>query len=179
MIAVVIAMIIISYILSKKHAKATTTVIVSPITEVKEAMNKLAKGNLQVSVKPSSILELCELSTATTKTINTLTGYIQNITTVLGQLEDRDMTVTVDIDYMGDFVPIKNSLIEITQYLNELIVNIKDSANQVASGANKFLIAHSQLLKAHKIKTIPSQHLLNKLMISQQLYKTMPKKLGM
>ena len=115
--------------------------IVSPITEVKEAMNKLAKGNLQVSVKPSSILELSELSTATTKTINTLTGYIQNITTVLGQLEDRDMTVTVDIDYMGDFVPIKNSLIEITQYLNELIVNIKDSANQVASGAEQ--ISHS------------------------------------
>lgn len=141
MIAVVIAMIIISYILSKKHAKTTTTVIVSPITEVKEAMNELAKGNLQVSVKPSSILELSELSNATTKTINTLTGYIKNITTVLGKLEDRDMTVTVDIDYMGDFTPIKNSLIEITQYLNELIVNIKDSANQVASGAEQ--ISHS------------------------------------
>ncbi|HAB60397.1 MAG TPA: hypothetical protein DCE48_06805, partial [Lachnospiraceae bacterium] len=141
MIIVVIAMIIISYILSKKHAKTTTTVIVSPITEVKEAMNELAKGNLQVSVKPSSILELSELSNATTKTINTLTGYIQNITTVLGKLEDRDMTVTVDIDYIGDFAPIKNSLIEITQYLNELIVNIKDSANQVASGAEQ--ISHS------------------------------------
>lgn len=141
MIVVILVMIILSYILSKRHAKSTSTLIVSPITEVKDAMNELAKGNLQVSISPSSITELSELSSSATKTINTLTSYIHNITTVLGHLEDRDMTVTVDIDYMGDFAPIKNSLIEITQYLNELIVSIKDSASQVASGAEQ--ISHS------------------------------------
>ncbi len=141
MIITILVMIILSYILSKRHAKTTSALIVSPITEVKDAMNELAKGNLQVSINPSSITELNELSSSTTKTINTLTSYIHNITTVLGQLEDRDMTVTVDIDYMGDFAPIKNSLREITQYLNELIVSIKDSANQVASGAEQ--ISHS------------------------------------
>ncbi|WP_455714555.1 methyl-accepting chemotaxis protein, partial [Anaerosporobacter sp.] len=111
--------------------------IVSPITEVKEAMNELAKGNLQVSVKPSSIIELNELSNATDKTIDTLKSYIHNITTTLGQLESRDMTVTVDIDYIGDFAPIKNSLTEITLYLNQLILNIKDSTIQVATGAEQ------------------------------------------
>ena len=141
MIITILVMIILSYILSKRHAKTTSALIVSPITEVKDAMNELAKGNLQVSINPSSITELSDLSRSTTKTINTLTSYIHNITTVLGQLEDRDMTVTVDIDYMGDFAPIKNSLKEITQYLNELIVSIKDSANQVASGAEQ--ISHS------------------------------------
>lgn len=141
MIAIILLMIILSYILSTKHAKTTSTLIVSPITEVKDAMNELARGNLQVTIKPSSITELSELSSSTAKTINTLTSYIHNITTVLGQLEDRDMTVTVDIDYMGDFAPIKNSLIEITKYLNDLIVSIKDSANQVASGAVQ--ISHS------------------------------------
>lgn len=141
MIITILVMIILSYILSKRHAIATSALIVSPITEVKDAMNELAKGNLQVSINPSSITELSELSISTTKTINTLTSYIHNITTVLGQLENRDMTVTVDIDYMGDFAPIKNSLKEIIQYLNELIINIKDSAIQVASGAEQ--ISHS------------------------------------
>ena len=51
------------------------------------------------------------------------------------------MTVTVDIDYAGDFAPIKDSLIQITQYLNELILSIKDSASQVAAGAEQ--ISHS------------------------------------
>lgn len=141
MILIILVMIILSYILSKKHAQTTSTLIVSPITEVKDAMNELAKGNLQVSMSPSSITELSELSNSTTKTITTLTSYIHNITKVLGHLENRDMTVTVDIDYMGDFAPIKNSLIEIIQYLNELIITIKDSANQVASGAEQ--ISHS------------------------------------
>lgn len=133
----ILVMIIISYIVSTKHAKRTSHAIVSPITEVKEAMNELSRGNLQVSVNPSSIIELNELSNATKKTIHTLKSYIHNITTVLGQLENRDMTVTVDIDYIGDFAPIKNSLMEITQYLNQLIVTIKDSAIQVASGAEQ------------------------------------------
>lgn len=134
---IILAMIIISYFASRKYAKKTSSMIVSPITEVKEVMNELAKGNLQVSVKSSSIVELNELSNATKKTINTLESYIHNITTVLKQLENRDMTVTVDIDYIGDFSPIKNSLIEITQYLNQLILSIKNSAGQVASGAEQ------------------------------------------
>ncbi|WP_167956068.1 methyl-accepting chemotaxis protein [Anaerosporobacter faecicola] len=136
-ITALIIMAIGSYLLSIKYAKRTSKRIVTPVTDIKEAMNELAQGNLQVSVHNSDISEINDLSLATTKTISSLTSYINNITTVLGQLENRDMTVSVDIDYIGDFAPIKNSLMEIIHYLNTLLVNIKDSANQVAAGAEQ------------------------------------------
>lgn len=141
MMIIIAILIVVNYTICTKHAKKTADLIVAPITKLKQAMNELSLGNLQVSVDTSSIVELKDLSKATNKTIATLKSYIANITEVLKQLETRDMTVTVDIDYEGDFAPIKDSLTEITQYLNDLIHNIKDSASQVAAGAEQ--ISHS------------------------------------
>lgn len=66
-------------------------------------------------------------------TMELLKGYISEIATVLGTIAKGDLTVWTTMDYIGDFVSIKNSLNEITRSLNSTMRQIMTASEEVSS----------------------------------------------
>ena len=67
--------------------------------------------------------------------VNTLRGYVNDISAQLGKVASQDLSIEITQEYLGDFAPIKASLSNIADSLNSVIGSIKNSADQVASGS--------------------------------------------
>lgn len=108
-----------------------------PIFEMKSAMIELSKGNLGVDVTVSSKDELGVLSIALNNTVSKLKEYIFNITTLVKQMEEKDMTARVGLEYEGDFKPIKDSLNNSAKSFQAILLMITDVAREITIGAEQ------------------------------------------
>jgi methyl-accepting chemotaxis protein len=111
--------------------------ITKPIDEIKEAMVLISQGQLQVGIAYNSKDEMGILCDAVRKTLHKLNEYITNITYVIKQLEDKNMTIRVGIDYEGGFAPIKSSLDNTASTLQEVIGLLFQSAKEMTLGADQ------------------------------------------
>lgn len=114
-----------------------TRSIVKPISEIKSAISSLSIGKLDSNITYESKNELGELADDMRKTLKALSGYISNISYTLGEISKNNLNVAVDMDYIGDFSPIKYSMEEIISSLNNTIELIGDSAEQVTNGSEQ------------------------------------------
>lgn len=115
----------------------TKTSIIGPVKDIQSAMIEISKGNLQVHISYMSKDEIGILCDAVRDTSRKLTTYIRNITKVIKQLEEKDMTTRVDIDYEGDFSPIKESLLNIAVSFQNMFLVFNETAKQITIGAEK------------------------------------------
>lgn len=120
--------IIFSYFLFKKF-------ITNPIFEIEKAAKDMLNGNLNTSISYKSNDELGHLAHSIRNTIKTLKEYITDIDNALHKIAEKDTTTSIDIEYIGDFHSIKNSITTITDVFNNAIVNMKETAKQVNNGA--------------------------------------------
>jgi len=112
--------------------------IANPIIACAERLKLLSEGDLHTEVpKTKSKDETGLLLNSLEKTINELNTIIQDISYHLGVIVNGDLTKYVDKDYLGDFEPIKKSVVQIIKSLNYIFRNINDSAEQVASGSEE------------------------------------------
>ncbi|WP_313134090.1 HAMP domain-containing methyl-accepting chemotaxis protein [Anaerocolumna sp.] len=111
--------------------------IINPMKDIQSAMIDISKGNLQVQIPYISKDEIGILCDAVRETGRKLKAYISNITEVIKQLEEKDMTTRVDFDYEGDFRPIKNSLDNIAESFQNMLLIFNETAGQITSGAEK------------------------------------------
>jgi len=116
--------------------------LILPIKKLEKIMGELAKGNLSSEVGLSA--DSSEIGMLTASVIQTkaeLKKYIGDISEKLESIAGGNLDQDVDIDYIGDFAPIKESLTTIFDSLNETIYQINSTSRQVAEGTR--LIAHS------------------------------------
>lgn len=106
-------------------------IISRPIKKMVEAANKLAVGDIDVSVNSESKDEIGILADAFEKMIENIRGQAL----VAGKLADGDLTVDVSIKSEKDLLGHK--LYEMVIHLNELVHNINNATDQVASGARQ------------------------------------------
>lgn len=66
-----------------------------------------------------------------------LQGYIQEISALLTRLAEGDMRISVEQEYVGDFVPIRGALERISESLNSTLSRIGLAADQVGAGASQ------------------------------------------
>lgn len=111
--------------------------ITSPIEKIKAAMMEIEKGNLDVEITYTSTDEMGILCESVRETIRKLKLYITNITETIKHLEEKNMTVRVEIDYIGNFKPIKESLDNIATSFQNILINIHDTSTQIANGSNQ------------------------------------------
>ena len=69
--------------------------------------------------------------------VSTIKGYIKEISQVLGEMSDGNLTVEITSDYKGDFVELKQSINSIIEALNETLQDINNAAEQVAAGTGQ------------------------------------------
>ena len=110
--------------------------ISGPIKTITSQIGNLAAGDLSTDIDLISLNdETGVLSGALKRTVDQLNLYIGDITSALERISNNDITVSTDIDYEGDFAPIKESLDAIVTSLNATFRDIYEVANQVSDGS--------------------------------------------
>lgn len=129
-LAIFIIGIIITSIIARKMA--------SPIKSASERLIELSEGNLtdEVEEYPSED-EIGDLTRALAKTVQTWRDYIGDISASLAELDKGNLKFDIEMDYVGDFAPIKDSFQRTIFKLNETFRKLNMSAEQVASGSEQ------------------------------------------
>lgn len=112
--------------------------LLKPLGILEEEMGEIARGNLShtLELEPDTS-EIGMLVYSILKTKEALNRYIHDISDKLGRMASGDMTVNVDIDYVGDFEPIKNAIEKISSSLRDMLTQIKEAVEQVFTGAEQ------------------------------------------
>jgi methyl-accepting chemotaxis protein len=111
---------------------------IMPVKKLQKEMEEIAKGNLSSSFSmTASTSEIGRLTNAIIKTKTELKKYIGDISDKLTHIAQGDLNLNVDIDYIGDFAPIKAALVTILDSLNSTISQITAASQQVANGSGQ------------------------------------------
>ncbi len=78
-----------------------------------------------------------ELAQNFNEAVNTVAGYILELTGVLGRLAMGDLTQDISTEYKGDFVALKDSINRIVWSMNDVLLQIREAAQQVAAGSTQ------------------------------------------
>ena len=114
-----------------------TKSLTSPIVEIENAVKEMAKGNMHTKVTYESNDELGGLADNLRSLLKTLSGYIEHISQRLGSLADGDLSVEMDMDYLGDFQSLKRSCGKIIESLNDAMSQLHQASDQVAEGSEQ------------------------------------------
>ena len=120
-----------------------------PIKEATSIADNMSKGNLHF---PDSTFKFSndEIGTFVKNlefTKNSLNSYIADIAAVLSSMADGDFTRQPSVQYIGDFVEIKESFAKISLTLGQIINNMNISADDVMNGSSQIAFG-SQTLAA-------------------------------
>lgn len=145
-VLITVGLMILFIIISCLIAFRIANPIAKPIVSLVQRIEKLAEGDLQSEVPEiKSRNEIGVLAASFAGTVNTLKGYVEEISSVLDGLANGDCTAETHQNYKGDFLAIGTSLSDITSGLNEIFLNISQSADQVADGAGQVAGASQSL----------------------------------
>ncbi len=112
--------------------------VIKPVLKIRDEMLNISKGNLssEFELEPNTS-EIGMLIGAIQDTKMELQRYIGNISEVLSKMADGDMNLFVDMNYIGDFLPIKKSLEIILNAMNSTLSNIDDASKLVAGHSDQ------------------------------------------
>ena len=122
--------------------------ITIPVRTLNTAVGKLAEGNLDVSIQSSSNNEIGQLASSVTQLVDRLKTYIlyiNEVSGVLDQIGNGNLTFQLQQDYIGEFAPLKTALLEIRKNLTSTMYRITDSATQVDSSTGQIASASQAL----------------------------------
>lgn len=112
--------------------------IANPITRLVKRIELLSEGDLHSTVPMLETKdEIGVLSKSFAGTVDTLNGYISEISYILNSLANGDCTVETKLHYKGDFAEINTALNKIILNLSDMFSNINNSAILVATGAEQ------------------------------------------
>ncbi|MCI1930839.1 MAG: cache domain-containing protein [Clostridia bacterium] len=111
--------------------------ISKPISGVTNRLKLLADGDVKTEPAPISESkdETGQLTRAAESVILQLRGVIEDITSQLKEVSEGNMTAPVTYEYIGDYIPILNSIQNIKESLNNTLLTIESSAEQVSVSA--------------------------------------------
>ena len=114
--------------------------MVNHIKYVSAVNRRIADGELSATVSDryvsgDEIGQLCLATSRILKKLNSYVGYIHEITDALETMAHGNMSVTLSKSYEGEFASVKQALLRISGELGRTISAIRDSADQVNSGA--------------------------------------------
>ena len=106
-----------------------------PISQLTDAAKKLAAGALNIEIDYYSKDEVGTLAEMFREMSGSMKAVIKDIGQQLGAMSNGDFTVAPRAEYTGDYVSIKNVLINIRESLSNTLNEINLSADQVFSGS--------------------------------------------
>ena len=106
-------------------------------------LERLSRGDLscdmQASEPDEDTQELYALFASVSenlhKSVNTIKGYVDEISHTLGEMSNGNLRVEITSDYQGDFAGLKDSINAIIQSFSETLLDFNMAADQVSAGA--------------------------------------------
>ena len=149
LIVVGVIMLIAVTVVAVKITKRVTKMISEPLAEVTAAAGKMRQGDMgaYVEIKHESEDELGVLANAMRGTMMTLGDYINEISAILKQMAEGDLTKEFGeiTDFLGDFSSIKESFAYILKEFNTTLANINTVSEQVDKGSDEIANAANEL----------------------------------
>lgn len=103
---------------------------------VTKRIELLANGDLKT---PTQIIhtkdETQVLSTSLSNTVESINGYISELSKILSSISEGDFDVSVEGEFYGDFIIMKESLNRIIVSLSQMLVSVQDSSREVLETA--------------------------------------------
>lgn len=116
-------------------AKKAIRRISQPVGIMDEVMGQLAGGDLNGSIEYAAEDEFSNMMANAGKATVELKRYIGNISDTLQQISNKNMDISIEEEYIGDFVQIRTSLLDIIDSLNKTLSEMRSSFMQVRDGA--------------------------------------------
>lgn len=116
-----------------------TNLITKPIAEIKNALNKIAKGELDSQITYVSRDEFGEMADAMRATNDSLSKLIKDSSYMYGELANGNFNVHSNARevYKGEFAPLLDNLRVLAYGLSDTMAQIFQSADQVDSGSEQ------------------------------------------
>jgi len=132
---VTLAVILLAVLLSLIIALKMSRNIKEPLKEMAENAERMAKGDLNLTIQTTTNDEIGQLGAAFQRSAETIRAYIADIKRILSEMEHGNLTVDTNLEYIGDYVEIKKSFQSILISLNDTLGQINQAAEQVSGEA--------------------------------------------
>ena len=114
--------------------------IINPMKRLAEGVERIADGELDVSIDVRTNDEVGLIADGVRKTTDRLSqyvAYIEEITLILDDVASGNLDFALTQDYSGEFAKIKDALINISESLSSTLSQIGTAADQVAGGSDQ------------------------------------------
>ncbi|MBQ7925694.1 MAG: HAMP domain-containing protein [Lachnospiraceae bacterium] len=132
---IILAVLAIVWILS--YTRRVGQSIVGPMRKLQKAANRLAEGDLDISVAYDAKDEMGDLAGSIEEVVSRLKMLIPDINNLMGRMAEGDFTVKSDYEaeYIGCYEPILAAMKNISLKLTDTLQQITIAAQQVRAGS--------------------------------------------
>ncbi len=104
-----------------------------PIVEIEEAAKHMVQGELSYGISYESRDEMGSLAESMRSSMQYLLRYIREIDRVLEEMAAGNFTAKIEMDFVGEFRSIQDSIARMSQNISGTLVQISQSADEVTS----------------------------------------------
>lgn len=134
--------------ISKRYCAKAMVKWFAPLDTISRKVNQIAEGNLEVIFDEKALTDEVEtLTTSLNTTVSQLKYYIGDITNVVTNISNNDLTVKSQAEYRGAFVEIKTALEIILEKLNATFNQIAEYSQTVLGYSNQVQESTSMVSK--------------------------------
>lgn len=131
--------------LSSIMSKKLITNIIYPLGLINTAAKEMANGNLSHKPEYDAEDEFGILANSISESMEILDEYIKDISRMMRSVAEGDFNIYSNHEFIGDFKPIKDSMMLFSESISETLSHIDISADQVSSGAEQLSMAAQSL----------------------------------
>lgn len=135
--AIAIAVFAVSIVLAVGLAIATIRQLTDVIAKIQGAVDELAKGNLDVQVDYEAANEFGYLVEKMNFSFSEISTYVHAVDQAMEKLSQGDFVWSADIEFLGDFRNIQESIITFKKNLGGALTELMSVAAQVDTGAGQ------------------------------------------
>ncbi len=137
MTIIIVLVVIAAVAIAMTFATRTAYDFHRPIEKVQAATRKLADGELDIHIDVHSQNELGDMANDINNAVAKIRTYVETIHYGLSEVAAGNFAVQPPIEFHGDFVALKDSIVHITSTLSNTMRQINDGSEQVAMGAEQ------------------------------------------
>lgn len=126
---------IIVLFVSRKMIYKNVQSLLNPLNELNDVAENMTNGKLEYTAQNRQKDEIGTLCLAIEKSNHIIKSYIDNISFNLSAIANGDLTTSIDMEYIGNFVSLKESINKIIDSLNEALKTISSASDSVYNSA--------------------------------------------
>lgn len=132
---IILIIAIISFRFAKLMAKKVMNSINRPLSILENAGKEISEGNLHVHIDYNEDDEIGKVADSLRKSIATIASYIDKIDSNLEKMSNGDFCIEMNNEFVGDFINIEKSFINVSEKLSCNLRDINDVSELVNVGS--------------------------------------------